>query len=99
MKYFLDLPNYFNNFINHKDDIDKLIDKSELDWMYFPTTYFVNDKGLSWFRNRNLQILKVCLLFNSPELIDTYDNIHIDTMNNDNLNNHCNVSMIRTSSC
>ena len=38
MKYFLDLPNYFNNFINHKDDIDKLIDKSELDWMYFPTT-------------------------------------------------------------
>lgn len=89
MKYFLDLPDYFKNFINHKNDIDKLIDnKSEHDWMYFPTTYFVNDEGFNWFRSRNLQILKVCLLFNSPKLIDTYANIHIDTMNNDNLNNY-----------
>lgn len=86
MEYFINLPDYFKNFIYYKDSIDTLIEnKIEHTWVRFPIKEFVNNQGLDWFKDRNLKLLDFCNLFNAHEFTNTYSNIHVDTMG-DHLN-------------
>lgn len=79
MKYYVDLPEYFRQFVYHKSDISLLIDNTtDHTWSRYPVEDYITEQGIKWFSERNLRLYDVCNIFNAYQFSET--SVHIDTI-------------------
>ena len=78
MKYYIDLPEYFNKFVK-SIDISSIENFYGHTWKRFSPNDVLTQDGLNWFNERNLQIHH-CNLFNLHE--QTVGDIHVDVIGN-----------------